>query len=153
MIIELAQSKDKPKIAKLDSHIPPSRLGECIYNGQVYILKDDFIKNGGQNHRLKDPVVGVLRYSLFWQTIPFLDLLYIDDAYRHQGFGIQMIHDWEETMKICGYKYVMTSTQADESAWRFYEKLGYHKVGSFLPPEQEAEEWIYLKQLKLTEEN
>ena len=27
------------------------------------------------------------------------------------------------------------------------------KVGPFLPPEQEAEEWIYLKQLKLTEEN
>ena len=65
MIIELAQSKDKPKIAKLDCHIPPSRLGACIYNGQVYVLKDDSIKNGGQNHRLKDPVVGVLRYSLF----------------------------------------------------------------------------------------
>ena len=147
MIIELAQSKDKPKIPKLDCHISLSRLGECIYNGQVYILKDDSIKNGGQNHSLKDPVVGVLRYSLFWQTIPFLDLLCIDAAYRHQGFGTQMMHDWEETMKICGYKHVMTSTQANESPWRFYEKLGYHKVGGFLPPEQETEEWIYLKQL------
>ena len=55
-------------------------------------------------------------------------------------------------MVIRGYKYVMTSTQADEDAWKFYEKLGYHKVGGFLPPEQKAEEWIYLKQLKLTEE-
>ena len=72
MIIELAQGKDKQKIAKLDSHIPSPRLGECIWNGQVYVLKDDSIKNGGQNHRVKDPVVGVLRYSLFWQTIPFL---------------------------------------------------------------------------------
>ena len=99
MIIELAQSKDKPKIAKLDCHIPPSHLGECIYNDQVYVLKDDSIKNGGQNHRLKDPVVGVLRYSLFWQTIPFLDLLYLDAAYRHQGFGTQMMNRWEETMK------------------------------------------------------
>lgn len=152
MIIELAQSKDKPKIAKLDSHIPLSRLGERIRNGQVYVLKDDSIKNGGQNRRLKDPVVGVLRYSLFWQTIPFLDLLYLDAAYRHQGFGTQMMHDWEAEMKKRGYKYVMTSTQADESAWKFYEKLWYHKVGGFLPPEQEAEEWIYLKQLKLTEE-
>ena len=69
MIIELAQSKDKQKIAKLDRHIPSPRLGECIWNGQVYVLKDDSIKNGGQNHRVKDPVVGVLRYSLFWQTI------------------------------------------------------------------------------------
>ena len=152
MIIEIAQSKDEPKIAKLDYHIPPSRLGECIRSGQVYVLKDDSIKNGGQNHRLKDPVVGVLRYSLFWQTIPFLDLLYLDAAYRRQSFGTQMMHDWETEMKKRGYKYVMTSTQADESAWQFYEKLGYHKVGGFLPPEQEAEELIYLKQLKLTEE-
>ena len=80
MIIEIAQSKDEPKIAKLDYHIPPSRLGECIRSGQVYVLKDDPTKNGGQDHRLKAPVVGVLRYSLFWRTIPFLDLLYIDDA-------------------------------------------------------------------------
>lgn len=36
MIIEIAQSKDEPKIAKLDYHIPPSRLGECIRSGQVY---------------------------------------------------------------------------------------------------------------------
>ena len=30
MIIELAQRKDKQKIAKLDSHIPLPRVGECI---------------------------------------------------------------------------------------------------------------------------
>ena len=147
MIIELAQGKDKQKIAKLDSHIPSPRLGECIWNGQVYVLKDDSIKNGGQNHRVKDPVVGVLRYSLFWQTIPFLDLLYIDGPYRNRGFGTQMMHEWESLMETCGYKYVMTSTQADEDAWKFYKKLGYHKVGGFFPPEQEAEEWMYIKEL------
>lgn len=147
MTIGLAQSKDKQKIARLDTHISSLLLDECIRKGQIYVLKDDSIKNGGQNHRLKDPVVGVLRYSLFWQTIPFLDLLYLDAAYRHQGFGTQMMNRWEETMKKRGYKYVMTSTQADESAWQFYEKLGYHKIGSFLPPEQTADEWMYLKRL------
>ena len=151
MIIELAQSKDKQKIAKLDSHIPLPRVGECIWNGQVYVLKDDSIKNGGQNHRVKDPVVGVLRYSLFWQTIPFLDLLYIDEAYRNRGFGTQMMHKWETAMAIRGYKYVITSTRADEDAWKFYEKLGYHKVGVFFPPEQEAKEWMYLKRLGLSD--
>lgn len=143
MIIELAQGKDKQKIAKLDCHIPSPRLSECVGNGQVYVLKDDSIKNGGQNY----PVVGVLRYSLFWQTIPFLDLLYIDEAYRNRGFGTQMMCKWEETMSMMGYQYVMTSTQSDEDAWKFYEKLGYRKTGGFFPPEQEAEEWIYVKQL------
>ncbi len=147
MIIELAHGKDKQEIAKLDSHIQPARLDECIWNSQVYVLKDDSIKDGGQNHSLKDPVVGVLRYSLFWQSIPFLDLLYIDEAYRGKGFGSRMMSEWEQSMRILGYKHVMTSTQADETAWRFYEKLGYCKVGGFLPPEQDADEWIYLKQL------
>lgn len=151
MTIELAQSKDKQKIARLDAHIPSPRLAECIWNGQIYVLKDDSIKNGGQNHRLKDPVVGVLRYSLFWQTIPFLDLLYIDEAYRNQGFGTEMMHEWEKAMATCGYEYVMTSTQADEEAWRFYEKLGYRKIGEFFPPEQKAEEWMYLKRLEPSE--
>ena len=148
MIIELAQNKDKQKIAKLDRHIPSQRLGECIGNGQVYVLKDDSIKNGGQNHCLKDPVVGVLRYSLFWQTIPFLDLIYIDEAYRNHGFGTQMMSKWENLLKLQGYQYAMTSTQADEEAWKFYEKLGYRKTGGFFPPEQEAEEWIYVKRLE-----
>jgi len=148
MKTELAQGRDKQKIAKLDRHIPLSRLGECIGNGQVYVLKDDSIQNGGKNHRVKDPIVGVLRYSLFWQTVPFLDLLYIDEAYRNRGFGTQMMYEWERAMAICGYQYVMTSTQADEEAWKFYEKLGYHKVGGFFPPEQEAEEWMYVKALE-----
>ena len=147
MTIELAQRKDKKKLARLDTHISSLSMNRCIRQGQIYVLRDDSIKNGGQNHRLKDPVVGVLRYSLFWQTIPFLDLLYIDEPYRNQGFGTAMMHEWEKAMAACGCPYVMTSTQADEEAWRFYEKLGYRKVGGFFPPEQEAEEWMYLKQI------
>lgn len=145
MIIELAKNKDKAKILKLDKHCPPHRLGECIWNGNVYVLKDDSIKNGGQNQRIKDPVVGLLRYSLFWQTIPFLDMLIIDEAYRNKGYGTELMKKWEESMKTIGYQYLMTSTQADETAWQFYEKLGFKKAGSFLPPEQEADEWIYVK--------
>lgn len=148
MTIGLAQIKDKRKLARLDTHIPSQRLGECILKGQIYVLKDDSIKNGGQNHRLNDPVVGVLRYSFFWQTIPFLDFLYIDEAYRNQGFGTAMMYKWENAMGTCGYEYVMTSTQSNEQAWQFYEKLGYSKVGGFFPPEQEAEEWMYLKRLE-----
>ena len=151
MTIELAQRKDKKKLARLDTHISSLSMNRCIRQGQIYVLRDDSIKNGGQNHRLKDPVVGVLRYSLFWQTIPFLDLLYIDEPYRNQGFGTAMMHEWEKAMATCGYEYVMTSTQADEQAWRFYEKLGYRKVGGFFPPEQGVEEWMYLNRLELSE--
>ena len=89
-----------------------------------------------------------MRYSLFWQSIPFLDLLYIAEDYREKGYGRQMMEHWESTMQRMKYKYVMLSTQEDETAKYFYEKLGYRRIGAFLPPEQDADEIMYLKMLE-----
>lgn len=136
MEIRLAIAKDKQKILKYDRHIPHNKVGECIYNGLVKVLCDG------------KKIVGVLRYNLFWQTIPFLDLLYIDEAYRGQGWGTKLMEDWEESMRLRGYPYVMLSIQEDETTKFFYEKLGYRRIGAFLPPEQEADEIMYLKELK-----
>ena len=136
MTVKLAEMKDNRRIANLDRHIPPARLDECIEQGQVYVLEDT-----------DDSVFGVLRYSLFWQTIPFLDLIYLNEAYRGSGYGTEMMHKWEYDMKVRGHRYAMTSTQADETAWLFYEKLGYRRVGGFFPPNQDVEEWMYLKEL------
>ncbi|MDD6063890.1 MAG: GNAT family N-acetyltransferase [Clostridiales bacterium] len=135
MEIILAAPKQFQAVRRYDSHIPSIRLRDCIHNNQVYALQD-----GGN-------VIGVLRYSLFWQTIPFLDLLYIDEDYRGKGYGRQMMDHWEAQMADLGYPYVMLSTQADETAKYFYEKLGYRRIGAFLPPEQEADELLYLKEL------
>lgn len=49
-------------------------------------------------------------------------------------------------MHCMGYNYVMLSTQEDETAKNFYVKLGYRRIGAFLPPEQEADEIMYLKE-------
>lgn len=73
MEIQLAVPGDFRKVRRYDSHIPSPRLADCIENNRVYVLRD-----GGN-------IVGVLRYSLFWQTIPFLDLLFLDEAYRGRG--------------------------------------------------------------------
>ena len=136
MEIRLADSKDKQKIIKYDNHIHHNKVGECIWNQLVYVLCDE------------KKIVGVLRYSLFWQSIPFLDLLYIDEDYRGKGYGRQMMEHWESVMQRMKYKYVMLSTQEDETAKYFYEKLGYRRIGAFLPPEQDADEIMYLKTLE-----
>ena len=44
----IAEGKGKRKIAKSDDHIPAWRLGECTENGQVGVLKEDSVKNGGK---------------------------------------------------------------------------------------------------------
>lgn len=135
MEIELALPRDLNAVREYDRHIPAHRLLDCVRNQQVYILKD-----GGR-------VLGVLRYSLFWQTIPFLDLLYLNESDRGKGYGRQMMARWEQDMKTAGFSCCMLSTQADETGKYFYEKLGYRKIGAFLPPDQEADELMYLKSL------
>lgn len=134
MEIQLAGIEDLEQAARFDRHIPAARLEHCIREGQVSVLQDG------------NRILGVLRWSLFWQMIPFLDLIYIDDACRGMGHGRQMMEQWEREMKEQGYSCVMLSTQADETAKDFYEKLGYRRIGTFLPPEQEAEELMYLKE-------
>ena len=136
MEIRLAVAEDEANILQYDCHIHYNRIGECIHSGLVDVLCDG------------DTIIGVLRWNLFWQSIPFLDLIYMDEAYRGQGWGRKMMENWEETMKCMGYPYVMLSTQADETAKFFYEKIGYRRIGAFLPPEQKADEIMYLKELK-----
>ena len=137
MDIRPARAEDLGQIAKYDRHIPPERLEACIRSGFVDVLCD-----GGQ-------IVGVLRWSLFWQSIPFLDLLYLDDALRGRGWGRRMMAAWESALAARGFRHVMLSTQADETAQFFYEKLGYRRAGAFLPPDQDAEELIYRKELNI----
>lgn len=36
-------------------------------------------------------------------------------------------------MQRMKYKYVLLSTQEDETVKYFYEKLGYRRIGAFLP--------------------
>ena len=135
MEIRLAAGEDKQQILRYDNHIPQNQVEACIRNQRMVVLQNE------------KKIMGVLRYSLFWQTIPFLDLLYIDEACRGMGYGSRMMAHWEDAMGRMGYKYVMLSTQEDENAKYFYEKLGYRRIGAFLPPEQEALEIMYLKEL------
>lgn len=137
MQIRLAGSADVPMIRQYDCHIPEERLAACIDAGNVLVLCDG------------NRIVGVFRYCLFWQTIPFLDLIYIDESYRGRSHGSRMMTHWENLMTKQGCRYAMTSTQEDETARFFYEKLGYRRVGAFLPPEQDADELVYLKELKV----
>lgn len=122
-------------LMRYDKHISEERLRSCIINETVFAIKLDGI------------IIGVLRYSLFWQSIPFLDLIFIDSHYHGKGVGKQAMAYWESQMKNLGYKYTLTSTQEDETAQFFYEKIGYIRTGEFLPPEQDAKELIYQKAL------
>ena len=135
MTIRTAVPADLDGIRNYDRHIPAARLKDCTRRGQVVVLED----NG--------KILGVLRWNLFWQSLPFLDLIFLDDALRGQGWGTEMMALWEINMAEQGFRHVLLSTQEDETSKFFYEKLGYTLCGDFLPPDQDVRELMYRKEL------
>ncbi len=115
--IRYVELKDKDSWMKLDSHLSESEFTHKVQLKTGYVITIDEI------------VVGILRYNLFWDQIPFCTMLSIDSSYQHKGYGSMLLKHWEKDMKSKHYDMVLTSTQVDESAQHFYRKLGYKDCG------------------------
>ena len=94
----------------------------------------------------KGEILGWLRFGLFWDTIPFMNMLFVEETHRNKGVGKKLVQFWESEMQKQKNKLVMTSTQSDEKAQHFYRKLGYSDVGSLTLP-KEPLEIIFMKKL------
>lgn len=119
--IRYAAMEDKDLLLSKDSHIKEEMWEETIKNKREIIM---FV--GGR-------FAGWLRYNLFWDEIPFMNMLYLLEEYRGKGYGTRLVKFWEGEMRRIGYDRLMTSTQANECAQHFYRKLGYQDAGSFFP--------------------
>lgn len=134
VIIRTAHSGDLPFLAEHDRHITPAVLDQAIRLGRVLILEEEGCP------------VGWMRWNLFWDNTPFMNMLFLLEGHRSKGWGRSMVNHWEQEMREAGYQAVMTSTQADEFAQHFYRHLGYRDVGSFALP-GETLELILMKPL------
>ncbi len=134
MNIRTASPDDTPVLQQHDRHISPGELETSVRLGRVYVAEEH------------GEFAGWLRYNLFWDNTPFMNLLYVLDSHRGKGYGRLLVEYWEDRMRRAGYGTVMTSTQSNECAQHFYERLGYGAVGGFLPP-GECYELILTKRL------
>lgn len=134
--VAFATARDLPWAIAADRHLSAAQLREKIQRQEIVIS------------RLGGRPIGYLRYSLFWDMVPFINLLFIDAAQRGRGHGARLVHGWEELMKAKGHQQAMTSSQSDETAQRFYRKIGYRDIGHFDFPGQ-APELLFLKTLDL----
>lgn len=125
--IRQAQMRDTDTILLHDKHITHAELINSIKLGRVYVVAEN------------DRFCGWLRYNLFWDNTPFMNMLYILDGVRNKGYGRRLVERWENDMKNLGYSWIMTSTQSDESAQHFYMKLGYKVIGGFSPKDEPFE--------------
>lgn len=122
MDIRIAEMRDAGALLAHDRHITRARLERKIADRQILVLLD------GENF------AGWLRWGLFWDEHPFMNLLYLLEPYRGKGLGRALVTDWERRMKAEGHEVVMTSTQANECAQFFYRHMGYADVGGFALP-------------------
>lgn len=134
MQIRMAYGGDFEWIAGQDRHISADELRNLLRLGRVYVVEEH-----GER-------IGWLRYNLFWDNTPFMNMLFIREGYRCQGYGRALVRHWEEEMKRKGHDVVMTSTASNECAQHFYNRLDYRTVGGFLPV-GEPYELILLKEL------
>lgn len=134
VIIRTSAPGDLPFLSDHDCHIALSELDNAIRLGRILLIETD-----GQP-------VGWLRWNLFWDNTPFMNMLYLLDGHRMQGLGRALVAWWEQAMRAAGHALVMTSTQANEPAQLFYRHLGYRDVGGFMLP-GEPYELILIKEL------
>ncbi len=118
--IRYVERKDQAFWYRLDRHLPESEFADKVKRKRGYVLLEEGIP------------VGLLRYNLFWDQIPFCTMLFIDENVQGRGYGKRLMEHWEEEMKKQGYGMLLVSTQADETSQHFYRKLGFQDCGSLL---------------------
>ena len=115
--IQYAESDDYLWLKEHDVHISEKILVNKIKNMEVFVVKNDC------------KIIGWLRYNLFWDSIPFMNMICVLEDYWKMGIGKNLVKYWENVMIKNGYKNVLTSTQSNEEAQHFYRKLGYKEIG------------------------
>lgn len=112
----------------------PYRRIRVVESERVFVFEDG------------SALLGFLRWGLFWDDMPFMNLVFVLPDHRGLGIGRALIRAWEDRCRTAGNQLVMTSTLANEKAQHFYRKLGYKDSGCLLLP-NEALEIIFTKRL------
>ena len=132
--IRFATSQDYDYLVHNDRQIKPEMVKKKIEDAEIIVVLDN-----EQN-------IGWLRFNYFWDEIPFMNMLWIEEDYRRKGIGTRLVNFWETEIFQRDKNQVMTSTLSDETAQHFYRKLEYQDCGSLLLPD-EALEIFFLKSL------
>jgi GNAT superfamily N-acetyltransferase len=123
----VADNRDLSFLVQADPHISRQELVRVIEAGRVTVAVE------GASVR------GWLRWGLFWDEIPFRNMLYVLELYRGRGLGTRLIQHWENQQRAAGCGSVMTSTLASEDAQHLYRRLGYVDRGCLLLPDEPLE--------------
>ena len=135
MRVAFAGPDDLDFLAREDHHVDRDVIKDKIARREIVVAYVE-----------KRPV-GFLRYGYFWDEIPFMNLLWVEEESRGKGYGTQLVAFWEREMRKLGHDSVMTSSLSNERAQHLYRRLCYVDVGSLLMPDEPLE-IVFLKGLQ-----
>lgn len=138
IVIRYVELIDKDFWFSLDQHLALSEFDDKVQRKMGYILE------------INGRPIGLLRFNLFWDEIPFCNLIYVKHNFHQNGYGKNLMVFWENDMKNRGYDLLMVSTRVDENAQHFYRKLGFEDSGSLLintPKYKQPMELILAKEI------
>ena len=82
--IRFVEQQDKAAWFALDHDFPEAGFDEKVRNRQGYVCVED------------GKIIGILRFNLFWDSIPFCNMLHVDAAHPGLGYGRMLMGDIEK---------------------------------------------------------
>lgn len=133
----MATSADFDEVRANELGLAPELIETKIERGEVIVCDD-----AGQ-------ITGILRFQWFWDHLPFINYLWVEEGFRGEGRAKGMIQKLEEI--TCGKNYlrILASTQSNESAQDFFRAVGFEDAGGFTMRDQPFE-LILIKYLEPT---
>lgn len=125
-MIRYASAEDIGALSALDGHITAAELSAVVERRRVIVAEED------------GRLLGWLRYGLFWDNLPFMNMLFVIERERGKGLGTALCGFWESELAR-SYSLALTSTQSDERGQHFFRKRGYKDCGSLILPGEVTE--------------
>lgn len=118
--IRCAELEDLPQLFSLDWLSDSEKIERKIASREIFVGTD-----GGR-------ITGILRYSWFWDQLPFINLLWIEEDSRREGRGLALVEFLIEETEGRNSGKVLTSTQSNEEAQNFWRRIGFEDAGGFV---------------------
>lgn len=83
--------------------------------------------------------VGFIKTCVLWETLPFMEVIYLDQDQRGLGNGTRAVRLWEADLQLRGFDLVAVSTSAASTSQHFWRKAGYVDCGALIVRNKPAE--------------
>lgn len=117
MRIIMAQKRHLEALSKRERNLGPDILKDKIRRREIILASDN------------DLIVGWLRFSMLFDHIPFITMIYVEKHMRKKGIARKLVARFEKQMIKAGAFMVMASSPAGDDARHVYRKLGFEDAG------------------------